>query len=264
MFLSDHRECIGLCVTEHWKTKDQLLNYNLMNFSLASSYCRRRENTHGGSAIFIKEGVSFKERREAEEMSIEGVMESCACEIEVGNTKIVVVSVYRPDTDLSLFLSTVERILQGFVAENKIVVVGGDFNVDLRKNSNDKFALCSLMSSLGLEYTVSDYTRITNSTRSCIDNFFVNVEESKATVLHSMISDHTAQKISLTVHDDRNRFIYKRIFSEQTIEDFCNTLTNTNWSKIYTLDKKEVNRQWDTFMEIFINIFHLHFPVKKK
>lgn len=263
IFLSDHQECIVVCITEHWKTKDQLLNYNLENYSLVSSFCRKIENTHGGSAIFIRKEVSSHERKEAEEVSVEGVIECCASEIQIGNNKIIVVSIYRPDSDFDLFLDRLECILKKYVDEKKMIIMGGDFNVDFRKTGSEKFNLCSLIGSFGFKHVITEYTRITSVSKSCIDNFFVNFEVSEALVLHSMISDHTAQKISIVLQQKTNSYIFKRLFSEHKIEEFCKSLADTDWVKIFQLEEKEVDKQWNSFMEIFAGNFEFYFPIRK-
>ncbi|KAL3277863.1 hypothetical protein HHI36_013204 [Cryptolaemus montrouzieri] len=49
-----------ICGTEYWKTKDQLKNYGIDGCCLASYYCRDI-NEHGGSAIYVRNGISCKE-----------------------------------------------------------------------------------------------------------------------------------------------------------------------------------------------------------
>lgn len=53
-FVRSHQNCVGICVTEHWKTEQQLAIYNLDNYYLAAKLCRQEENRHGGCAVYIK------------------------------------------------------------------------------------------------------------------------------------------------------------------------------------------------------------------
>lgn len=263
--LENHEECACVCITEHWKTNEQLNKYGFENFCLATSYCRQETNRHGGCAIYVKHGYRFSEKKEISKMSIEGEFECCACEVEMGVRKLVVLSIYRPPTgNFHIFLEKLEQCLTKYVNENSEVVIAGDFNVDFLKNTQEMLELVSLINSFNIQHTISEYTRITHTSKSCIDNILTNVDYDSAEVLQSMISDHTAQKLTVGIKNTHsNKFILKRIFSEENKKDFSNRLANTDWSEVYKLSKGEVNKQWETFICIFLEHFNNSFPVKK-
>nr|CAI5831447.1 unnamed protein product [Callosobruchus analis] len=160
-----------LCITEHWKSKSQLAAYGIENFRLVGSFCRS-ENRHGGCAVYVVNQVVCKERREAEDLSVEG--------------------------------------------------------------------------------------------HSCIDNFLTNAEFSRAEVLHTIISDHTAQKLIIEFKDKITRdCCYRRIFSESNEVMFLNNLNNIIWSDIYEVNANDVNAQWEKFSSIFHSVYDRNFPLKK-
>lgn len=49
-----------LCITEHWKNFTELEVNSIPKFKLASYYCRKNK-AHDGSAIFVKENITFED-----------------------------------------------------------------------------------------------------------------------------------------------------------------------------------------------------------
>ena len=94
-----------VCVTEHWKSKEQLIKHKIEGFRLISSYCRL-ENEHGGAAVYIREELDGKELKNINRMSIKGIFEGAADQCFIGKESIVVVSVYRGKNDIDTFLSS--------------------------------------------------------------------------------------------------------------------------------------------------------------
>ena len=68
--LLENRDCSVLCVTEHWKTAEQLGTYGIRGLNLVSSFCREMENRHGGSAIYLKDTLEFKVRQDINNVSV--------------------------------------------------------------------------------------------------------------------------------------------------------------------------------------------------
>ncbi|XP_044759274.1 uncharacterized protein LOC123317004 [Coccinella septempunctata] len=80
VFLQDHKECEVLCLSEHWKTGEQLMNYSIANYNLLSSFCRG-EKIHGGSAIYVGKNMkNFQNREKIVQMSEIGHIECAAIE----------------------------------------------------------------------------------------------------------------------------------------------------------------------------------------
>lgn len=50
--LKDNPDCKILCLTEHWKSEEQIKSLGIQNFSLSARFCRN-EGEHGGAAIFV-------------------------------------------------------------------------------------------------------------------------------------------------------------------------------------------------------------------
>lgn len=134
--LGNQTDCKMLCVTEHWMSAMELRE-TLGNLKLVSSLCRDH-GRHGGAAVYIHPSIRSKRRKQLEELSIIGQFECAAAEVFVGKRSIVVLSVYRPngsDSDVDIFLQQMEKALNVVFAENKFMIVAGDFNIDLLDNT---------------------------------------------------------------------------------------------------------------------------------
>lgn len=262
IFLKEIKDCVTVCVTEHWKTSSQLKAHNLQNFYIAANFSRQVENTHGGSVVYVAEGVSSKELTEVSATAVERVIECCGCEMSLDNDKYTVVSVYRPDTDFGLFLSQFEVMLMK-IYHKKNVIIMGDFNVRFDSDNYEKLDLCSLIDSFNFKHLINEPTRIVYGSQSCIDNVFVNFEVSECKIIHSGISDHTAQVVTVCTNAPNQKVIFRRIFSNVNIDQFLERLRGVHWGSIYEYDNTQVDNQWNKFTEIFSRIFNVSFPYKK-
>jgi predicted outer membrane repeat protein len=51
-----------ICLTEHWQSDQKLNCTNIVDFKLVSTFCRS-SSEHGGSGIYVKEGLETQEIR---------------------------------------------------------------------------------------------------------------------------------------------------------------------------------------------------------
>lgn len=149
--LLEQRECRWACVTEHWKTLDELSTMGLNGFQLASSYCRKR-GSHGGSAIYVKDGISWKSRKQLERISVCKQIEISAIETTLDNKHpAIIAAIYRPSGgNLEIFFEKLEELLTDVVQEWKTIIIAGDFNIEMKDDNNLKDRLFSLIKSFGL------------------------------------------------------------------------------------------------------------------
>lgn len=99
--VNDSEDCFALCLTEHWKTEEQIKNYKIGNLKLVSLYCRG-DNEHGGAAVYVREDLAAKARNDIANLSERSTFECAAAEVCINGTKIVVLSVYRTKSPLIL------------------------------------------------------------------------------------------------------------------------------------------------------------------
>lgn len=261
--LKEHPECEVLCITEHWKSEDQIKYLTIRNFKLISSLCRG-ELEHGGSAVYVKKNIKARPREDLKVLSIIGVFECAATECKLGSMQAIVVSIYRPcNGNMRIFFNRLEELLQITFKEGKCICITGDFNIQMHCENREKSELYGLMSSFNLHHTINDYTRVTSSGKSCIDNIFTNVENYRAIVFDMHVSDHRAQKIIFScksVKEDLCRM--SRCFSEEAKSNFLLRLREQDWQTVYQVCTVDVNSQWDTFTSVFLQVFNECFPVK--
>lgn len=120
-----------------------------------------------------------------------------------------------------------------------------------------------LLNCFNLFPSILDYTRITRLSKSCIDNIYTNCELYKSEILSTHISDHTAQKLSFSVHNTTIKSgITRRVFNNQNKALFKNILSEQNWFDVYSCAENDVNGQWNSFMQTILPIFNECFPLK--
>lgn len=262
-FLEENQECTILCLTEHWKTEDQLQVCQINNFQLAACFCRGI-NKHGGAAIYCQKGVKYKLRKTINELSIINVLECAAIELIQNGLEIIIVTVYRPSGSIiSEFLIKMEEILTIICNENKNIIVNGDFNIELKDVSKEGNNLLSLFESFNLVKTINDYTRVTPNCQSCLDNIFTNLCDFKVELVELHVSDHRGQIIELKYKCKPLKCKkYFRIFEENKKSVFNERLKTEDWSEIVKCNRADINLQWKMFMTIYMSIFNECFPSK--
>lgn len=267
LFLQNYESCKFFCCTEHWKTESQLVNYGVSNFQLLTSFCRQRENSHGGSAIFVsRDFTECKAREDIKSFSVSEVFECCGGEFKHDGFTYIVISLYRPPgPDLDLFLSKLDELIHSIINENVYIFLLGDFNIDFLSSSQAKKQILTLFLTFNLKLQIFEPTRITSRSATCIDNIVTNYSrESESHVLHSLISDHTAQIIELDLKINSHKKIRYRNFNNENKLFFKESLSNMNWKTIYDAPNQEVDKQWHTFFNILMNEYNRFFPLKER
>ena len=154
--------------------------------------------------------------------------------------------------------------MSNILNENKLVFIAGDFNLEMLKENKTGFEFLAVMNSYNLFPSILENTRITPTSANCLDNIFTNSLVIKATVFENFISDHTAQKVVFEIESKNVRsFNHKRIFSTENKTNFLESLRTENFESVYSVDIKDVNKQWNNFIGIFVQIFNENFPIKK-
>lgn len=69
----------------------------------------RRIRIGGGVAILTREGVSYKQQTDFEELTIESVVECCA--IELPNLNTILINIYRGDRKIDIFFEILTILL---------------------------------------------------------------------------------------------------------------------------------------------------------
>ena len=99
-----------------------------------------------------------------------------------------------------------------------------------------------------------------------IDNIFCNrIDEIESTgVITTNISDHYpifSRELRLSLADDVLSINY-RVFSDENLSNFRNSLQYTNWEPI--LNNDDANESYELFHSTLLSLFNDHFPLQTK
>jgi hypothetical protein len=179
-----------------------MMKFNVNNYALASAF-NRTTAEGGGSIILVKNGLTFKERKDLAGCSVDRVCEIACAEMD----QYLIICVYRPPSgNLTSFIEIMEDVLGKATSNKKSVVVCGDFNIDLLSQSVEKDKYITLFNSFNLDYLFEVPTRVTPTSATCIDNIWLNCPHLYRSIVNGVRSDHKAQLVRLpceTKHPDR-------------------------------------------------------------
>jgi exonuclease III len=184
---------------EHWLHSDQLIYINTEQYKLADSFCRNNEK-HGGSCIFVSNGIKTREIIFLTNLERDRVFEISA--IELVDFKIIVMCIYRsPNSDEEIFLELLDEAVNKVLKGGRFLVVCGDWNISLLHDNTHQKALLSLLLSNNLQNTVSCPTRVTINSSSLIDLMIRNkiFYHTSTRVVELGYSDHCALVMNIVV-----------------------------------------------------------------
>lgn len=229
-----------LCITEHWMRSNEIHSVKINKYVMASCWCRS-EKTRGGSCIYVGESLGHKytEIDTVRDLSIEGHIECSAVELDDKDT--IVICVYRPCTSNQMdlfftqFISVINVLKRKLYTKN--VVICGDFNIDLLKNTKESQKFRDILLAHHLYHTITEPTRVTEKSKTLIDNIMVNKESQiMGIVVNSALADHHAQMAGIPVRcnlgGQRENCPRFRDYSQTKLEVFESELSLQDWSAI--------------------------------
>ena len=162
-----------LCVSEHWMDSVSINNLCLDGFSVVSSFSRL-EGRFGGTAVFVGDHLSASPV-DVSSFSVDFIFECSA--VSLFKDELLLVCVYRtPSSDASSFFDRLRQFDDFFSGGSnfKRIIYVGDFNIDVLIDSHLSRSFKALLTTLGLTiFDAGAPTRITESSRTCIDFFLV-------------------------------------------------------------------------------------------
>jgi hypothetical protein len=192
------------------------------------------------------------------------------------NKKIIVGSVYRPNTPVFNLSSTDQfnqfcEILTNINFElqqlNSDLYLMGDFNLDVLKyqNCNLSKTYIDLLFSLGLLQVVTKPTRCKPNSATLIDHVCTSSQSQSIStyIIVSHISDHfpIIVKLSDVKTASAPKFIEYRDFSHANSINFTTALCALDWNDVLVSDNAQT--AYNLFSDSFLNLFNLFFPIKK-
>lgn len=247
-------------MSEHWLTDDNLKVINLLGYTLSSSFSRST-HIHGGVCIYVKSDINFRVL-DLSELCIELDCEMSA--IELIDMKVILCSLYRsPLGNIKTFLSNLEKMLLLANAEDRQIIVAGDFNLNFEHGTDNDVQYCNdIFESFNMFSYVTDATRVTLSSSTRIDNLYTNIVHNEVKVLDLKLSDHRALLANFDLNTVcQKQYITRRCnIKEAYISEAKLLLKNTHWEQL--LQQHTNCNKYDIFEEKILNIFDKFFPVK--
>ena len=252
-----------LCLTEHWLNCQNLINTNIQNFKLVSAF-NRKYKTHGGSCIYVKDNIVTKDidcfTTFGEEINFELSLS------ELVDFKLYVGCIYRaPNGQFDIFLDKLEIMIQKLLSKNKILILCGDWNVDMLHESSNQSDLLGLLQRHNLINTIQSPTRITNNSNTLLDLMIINKiwYKSPASVLELGLSDHLAQILSITSSKpiQTPTKSWRRNFNKNNINKFTKLLEQVRWQDVNLVS--EANAKFEWFISKLTFLFNKAFPLRQ-
>lgn len=259
-----------MCLTEHWLKDIAIEPMHVMDYVLVGSY--NRENlVRGGVAIYVKKSIAHlvENLPIVNNMSMEKKFEAVG--IEMREIDLIIVCLYRsPNADFEAFVEACNRMLSYVSFKRRNLIICGDFNANFLLQTYDVKVLVDLFNTYKLKITINQPTRITATSRTCIDNIMTNLNSDKfqSSVLFTAISDHEAVQINIdlpilnvnNLNTEQDEIIKKRHYSETNKNRFKNILDDENWESVYSMHN--VEDKYDQFLNIFLKAHDNAFPMK--
>lgn len=239
----------------------------------------RRDRTGklgGGVIVYVADNVPVQERLDLEHPDLEAIW----LEVKQKQCKpLLICQIYRPPNSSTAWFDTLEKVLDKARSLNLEIIMMGDFNVDLLKQTSSKDCLLAMAEAVQLAQLLEEPTRIAtkrdketglkSTTATLIDHVYTSCPEriSLAKVLYVSLSDHFgilavySNKTSVK-SDPGHKFIYYRDMKRLDVGGFQSDLANAPWHLLLAFS--DVNDKLAAFYEIYEEILDVHAPVRKK
>ena len=227
----------------------------------------------GGTSLYIS--VSYKPTRRQDLESllyISKTLESTFAEFSRCSFHFVVGTIYKhPFMKIPDFILKLGQVLDKVSSEGKILILLGDFNVDLLKFDKDPniFKFLDTLSSYSLKPYINIPTRITENSRSIIDNIYISSIPFNAHSGNFLtgISDHLIQFTILNSvpakSTDAPKTGFYKDWKNFNSSKFSNDFNKINWKNILQLDKKDPELSFQIFYKKLNNLLNVNVPFKK-
>jgi exonuclease III len=260
-----------ICLQEIWNVIDGNL-FPLNDYQPLIFKCREKSQG-GGVGIYLKKGIIFKILTDKSTF-IEKLFESIFIEVTTQKgKKLVVGSIYRPNSSYSNLTSTEQftqfndlllNLLSSLQPTQETFILG-DFNIDLLKNDAQPNTYLDSLFISGFIQTVTRPTRCTNHCATLIDHCITNTvyQTYETAILTKRISDHFPI-IVLTSNPKlcQNKATYNvRDMSDNNIKNFTDALNNLSWNDV--LNVNDADTSYENFSNIFKDLHDFYFQEKK-
>ena len=232
-----------LVITETWNTEH--ININIPKYKLIHKI-ERTNKKGGGICVYALEHINMNIIKDY--TSITPDIECIHLETE----NKLITALYRPPSgNKKLFIKTLEDICN--LGNNKQHFLVGDFNIDITSKDFEPIL------DKGVLPTCNKYTRISNNSKSIIDNIFTSLKNTKSYIIPCSISDHfPIISESPTKNEITKKTINIKKINNETIDNLKSGLRNHDWNQI--TEDNNIHSAYKTLINKIQEQFNLHIP----
>jgi hypothetical protein len=255
-------------INEHWVENADVKSFFVNGYFLAASYGRKKKSG-GGSLILVRDFLR-PYTKEIKIKSVQSKFEVCGAKIDINNTKLTIISLYRPSNaasnrEIPVFFENLEDLLERHRGSNDIILAG-DLNIDCMKEEPNAIHLLDIFRTYNMSLVNTDkITRANDSSNggTLIDHIFTNIAHNSPDTHDYTGSDHKAVSCNVNLPVNRPKDYYKqtRTFSDENWKMFNDLLIKEDWQQIY--EHGDLDEKSSLFMEKIVDYFNTSFPLKK-
>ena len=224
----------------------------------------RHMKSRGGTALYIKNGIQFKEIKLCKNIV---QPEVCFVEIKLQNTKIAIGVVYKSPKIPYTVYSDLTEVLAPIITGYEHHMILGDFNIDQLKpdSSAYKYLRDHVLLPYDLSQMISNPTRVTDKTSTLIDLLLVSYPENVKVVGVAdipAIADHQLLYCSYALKKPKfkPKIIYKRKMANFDIPAFKHDIDMAPWGNLEVFDINDLDNKVTVFENIYRDIIDKHCP----
>ncbi|VEN45873.1 unnamed protein product [Callosobruchus maculatus] len=259
-----------LALSEHHATCDNLENLNLVGYVIVSHFSRRLHK-NGGSVIFCKRSLNCKNLSKLKNLSIEGNIETSGIVLSTSSVKIAIINIYRPPSgDLKIFFDTLTDIITEVSKMCCYIILCGDLNIDLMKNTQETLVLRDILDSFNLKIKTNEPTRVFlyqngHVSSTAIDYMSTNYPDdlTNCRIINPALSDHYGHLLELTCTTQSSaKTITKysrRDFTDNGMNYFKYLVSQIQWA---LMNNMNVNEAFRFFIESVTWCLDISCPMK--
>lgn len=219
----------------------------------------RVNDPHGGVAIYVRNTLSCKHRLDLDLPGLECVW----IETKLNQESLLVGSLYRPPNSNAHYWELIRENIRKVNNTGLKYLLLGDFNTNWINQPSHH--LLNIINDFQLKQYITEPTRVTDTSNSCIDLIMTQSEYliTHVEVLPEICSDHRVPTCYIKTKKLQNHKFKRTIYNYKNIDQdkFRNLIQNTDWNNIMQTDDVDVGAQ--NFTETFFNISKQCMPSKQ-
>ena len=222
-------------------------------------------NRHGGGVlIYVRKGIGFKRRHDLEPSDLECIW----LQLHIHKKDILLCSMYRPPSKGSEYFDKMLDTIEVAGMEGKMIVIAGDLNINYCPDDSRNL-LYYIECANNLSQLVSDYTRVTGTSKTIIDVILSSHPNlhSCTEVVKLALSDHymvytVIVNGAVNVNNQSHRELKYRCYKKFDETSFLNDIRHSNVFNEISMNT-DINTTWKAWKVEFLRISDIHAPIRR-